>query len=105
MDVGLDYQVGIGGARLSPVQRQKLGIARAILKKPDILILAEALATFDSSTSARLLANLRRELEGRGLVATLHTAEEAKDFDMVIEMRDGRIVRQSTPGQPAKAAE
>jgi hypothetical protein len=105
MDVGLDYQVGIGGSRLSPVQRQKLGLARAVLKKPDILILAEALAAFDSATTRRLLDALRREFDARGLVVTLDTAEAARDFDTIIEMRDGRIVRQDTPGPAAKAAE
>ena len=105
MDAGLDYQVGIGGSRLSPAQRQKLGLARAVLKQPDILILAESLAVFDQATQARILANLRRELAGRSLVVTLDAAQAAKDFDTVIEMRDGRVVRQDAPGPTARAAE
>ena len=105
MDVGLDYQVGIGGSRLSPVQRQKLGLARAVLKRPDLLILAESLSAFDGATTARLLANLRRDFAGRGLVVTLDTAQAAKGFDTIIEMHDGRVVRQDTPGPAVKAAE
>jgi ABC-type multidrug transport system fused ATPase/permease subunit len=102
MDVGLDFQVGIGGSRLSAVQRQKLGLARAVLKRPDILILGEALAAFDSATQARLLPGLRREFAGRGLVATLDTAQAAQGFDIVVEMRDGRVMRQETPAQAAE---
>jgi putative ABC transport system ATP-binding protein len=105
MDVGLDYQVGIGGSRLSAVQRQKLGLARAVLKAPDILILAESLSVFDAATTARLLANLRRDFAGRGLVVTLDTAQAAQGFDSIIEMHDGRVVRQDSPGPAVKAAE
>ena len=105
MDVGLDYQVGIGGSRLSAVQRQKLGLARAVLKAPDILILAESLSVFDAATTARLLANLRRDFAGRGLVVTLDTAQAAQGFDSIIEMHDGRVVRQDSPGPAVEAAE
>jgi ABC-type multidrug transport system fused ATPase/permease subunit len=106
LDVGLDYQVGIGGSRLSAVQRQKLGLARALLKRPDILILAEALAVFDQAAQARILSGLRRELAGRSLVVTLDSAAAAaQGFGTVIEMRDGRVVRQEKPEPAIKAAE
>jgi ABC-type multidrug transport system fused ATPase/permease subunit len=105
MDVGLDYQVGIGGSRLSAVQRQKLGLARALLKRPDILILAESLAVFDQAAQVRILANLRREFSGRSLVVTLDGAAAARGFDAIIEMRDGRIVREEKPEPAVKAAE
>jgi len=105
MDVGLDYQVGIGGSRLSTVQRQKLGLARAVLKHPDILILAESLSVFDQATMLRVLAHLRREFAGRGLIVTLDTIDQANGFDTIIEMRDGRVVRQDKPGPAIKAAE
>ncbi|MCG8671038.1 MAG: ATP-binding cassette domain-containing protein, partial [Pseudomonadales bacterium] len=52
--VGLDYEVGIGGKRLSSTQRQKLGLARAMLKNPDVLIINEATAVMDNVTQAKL---------------------------------------------------
>jgi ABC-type oligopeptide transport system ATPase subunit len=105
LDVGLDYQVGIGGSRLSAAQRQKLGLARAMLKRPDILILAESLAVFDAATQARILANLKREFAGRSLVVALDSMQAAKDFDTVIEMRDGHVLSQDSPGSAVRAAE
>ncbi len=98
LEVGLDYQVGIGGSRLTTAQRQKLGIARAVLKRPDMLVLGDALSVFDGTTQSRLLDALRREFKGRGLLVTLDSAEAAKGFETVIEMREGRIVRQQTFG-------
>src|SRR5262249_11369733 len=47
VEVGLDYNVGVGGKRLSTVQRQKVGLARALVKRPDLLVLNEATSVFD----------------------------------------------------------
>ncbi len=94
MEVGLDFQVGIGGARLSGIQRQKLAIARAVLKRPDILILNEATAALDSASQAKLLEGLISEFEGRGLIWALHRAGLASSFDRVLVMRGGKIVVQ-----------
>jgi ABC-type multidrug transport system fused ATPase/permease subunit len=96
MEVGLDFQVGIGGARLSGTQRQKLAIARAVLKRPDILILNEATAALDSASQARLLEGLIDEFEGRGLIWALHRADLANLFDYVLVMRGGKIVEEGT---------
>jgi ABC-type multidrug transport system fused ATPase/permease subunit len=52
IEVGLDYAVGIAGSRLSPAQRQKVGLARGLLKRPDLVILNEATAALDGSTQA-----------------------------------------------------
>ncbi len=94
MEVGLDFQVGIGGARLSGNQRQKLAIARGVLKRPDILILNEATAALDSASQAKLLEGLISEFEGRGLIWALHRAGLASSFDRVLVMRGGKIVEQ-----------
>src|SRR3546814_9931578 len=47
IEVGLDFNVGIGGARLNSVQRQKLALARALLTRPDLLVVTEALSVRD----------------------------------------------------------
>ena len=97
LEVGLEFQVGIGGSRLSAVQRQKLGLARAILKQPDLIVLGDALAAFDAVTQRRILDNVRREFQGRGVLVTLNTIEDADGFDMAIVMRDGRVVESGHP--------
>lgn len=96
MEVGLDFQVGIGGARLSGNQRQKLAIARAVLKQPDILILNEAIAELDSASQTRVLEGLLAEFDGRGLIWTLHRASLARHFDRVLVMRGGKVVEQGS---------
>ena len=97
MEVGLGYHVGVGGARLSGAQRQKLGIARAVLKRPDILILNEATAGLDGNTQTRVLDGLIDEFEGRGLVWALHRPSMARRFDKVIVMKSGRVAEIGAP--------
>ena len=93
---GLDFPVGVAGARLSAAQRQKLGIARAVLKRPELLILAEAGNALDGASQAKVVANLVKEFKGRGLVWGLSRARFANQFDLVLVMRAGRIVEQGT---------
>ena len=94
--VGLDFDVGIAGSRLSASQRQKLALARAILKRPDVLIISEATAPLDSASQSRILAGLLEEFAGRGLIWSLHRAGLAESFDRVLVMRGGRVVEQGS---------
>lgn len=96
VEVGLDFQVGVAGARLSAAQRQKLGIARCLLRRPDALIVNEATALLDNATQARILDNLRQEQTGRGLVWVLHRASQARAFKRILVVKDGRVVQQGT---------
>jgi ABC-type phosphate transport system ATPase subunit len=93
---GLDFSVGVAGARLSAAQRQKLGIARAILKRPDLLILAEAGNALDGASQAKVAQNVLKEFKGRGVVWGLSRARFASSFDHVLVMRAGRVVEQGT---------
>lgn len=91
VEVGLDFQVGIGGTRLSSAQRQKLAIARAVLKRPDVFILSEATSALDGASQSKVTNNLLSEFEGRGLIWVLHRPSQASLFDHVLVMRGGRI--------------
>ena len=93
---GLDYQVGIGGNRLSAVQRQKLALARAMLRRPDILIVNEALAVMDGAAQVRLMEQILERRRGRGVIWTLQRPEWAEQFDRVLVMSAGRIVEQGS---------
>ena len=94
MEVGLGFHVGIGGGRLSGAQRQKLGIARAIMKRPDVLILNEATGSLDGAAQSALLTALRSEMGGRGLIWAVHRASMAQDFQNILVMKSGRVIEQ-----------
>ena len=96
IEVGLAYETGIAGARLSGAQRQKVVLARAILKKPDLIILNEAISGYDNVTQAQLLTALREEFAGRGLVWSLHNPHLADGFDRVVLIDHGKVVEQGS---------
>ncbi|MGE0119358.1 MAG: ABC transporter transmembrane domain-containing protein [Dongiaceae bacterium] len=94
LEVGLDYQVGIAGKRLSAAQRQKIDLARALVKRPDILILNEATALLDAAAQTRVMENILAARRGQSVVWMLHRPSLARSFDRVLVMRAGRIVEQ-----------
>ncbi|MBV9824928.1 MAG: ABC transporter ATP-binding protein/permease [Alphaproteobacteria bacterium] len=94
VDVGLEYNVGTSGARLSQAQRQQVAIAAALLKKPDLLILNEATSALDAQAQAKVADGLRQEMAGRGMVWVLHRASLARNFDRVMVMSGGKLQEQ-----------
>ena len=94
MEVGLDYSVGIAGTRLSGAQRQKLAIARAILKRPDLIVLDRATATLDPPSQDKIMRNLFEEFEGRGLIWMLHRADLGSKFEHALVLESGKVVEQ-----------
>ncbi|HKM69350.1 MAG TPA: ABC transporter transmembrane domain-containing protein [Stellaceae bacterium] len=100
--VGLEYPVGTGGSRLSEAQRQKLAIARAVLKRPDLVALNDATAVLDGAAEAAILERLKTEFAERSLVWSLHRPRLASDFDQVLVMEQGRVVDQGPYAQLEK---
>ncbi len=92
IEIGLEFEVGIGGSRLSTGQRQKVGLARTLLRRPDVLIFNEATAALDSGSQAKVMANIFKEAEGRAMVWALQRASLGERFDRVVVVRGGRIV-------------
>ncbi|HUI18219.1 MAG TPA: ABC transporter ATP-binding protein/permease [Alphaproteobacteria bacterium] len=103
MDAGLGFNIGSAGGRLSGTQRQKLAIAREVLKRPDLLILNDALAALDSTAQSNVLDNLRAEFKGRGLVAVLNRAALARNFDRALVMQSGKLIEQGEVGELNRA--
>lgn len=101
LEVGLDFEAGIAGSRLSAAQRQKLVIARNMMKRPDILIISEATAALESATQTRIMNNILAAFKGRSVFWSLHKPELAERFDHVLVMKNGQIVDQ---GPYAKVA-
>jgi len=94
--VGLQFEVGIAGSRLSGSQRQKLALGRAIMKRPDVLILYEATVSLDSVSQARIMENVLREFEDRSVIWAIHRPDTAAQFDHVLVMRQGTVVEQGS---------
>ncbi|MSP48668.1 MAG: ATP-binding cassette domain-containing protein [Alphaproteobacteria bacterium] len=96
LEVGLDFAVGIGGSRLTQAQRQKLAVARALLRRPDLLILNQAIGALDGAAQGRVLTQVLEETGGRGLIWVLSRPQWAKQFERVIVVKGGRIVEQGS---------
>jgi putative ABC transport system ATP-binding protein len=94
MEVGLNFEVGIAGSRLSATQRQKVAIARCVLKRPDLLIVDGATAALDNATQMKIMQNLFEESRGRGLIWVLHRASLAEQFDLTVVLEDGKVAQQ-----------
>jgi putative ABC transport system ATP-binding protein len=94
VEVGLQAQTGVGGGRLSLAQRQKLALARAILKRPEILVLYEATGPLDPTEQQAIMAALLEEFAERTLIWAVTHSESAASFDHVLIMRNGRMVAQ-----------
>ena len=94
VEAGLDFEVGIGGSRLSPALRQKTAIARAVLKRPRVLVLSEATSALDGASQRTVSDRIREEFRGRAVVWSLHRPSQARGFDRVAVMKGGGIVEQ-----------
>ncbi len=99
IEVGLDYNVGTGGSRLSLAERQKAGIAREVLKRPDLLILNEATSALDGQSQSKVTTGLRDEFASRGIIWVLHRANLAKNFERVLVLSNGKLEEQGTPAE------
>jgi putative ABC transport system ATP-binding protein len=94
IEVGLDYNVGPSGKRLSTAQRQRASLVRALVKRPRLLILNNSLAVFDDSTQRRLAERVNKIMEGGALVLITNNVALARMFDRVIIMKEGRVIEQ-----------
>ena len=99
-DIGLDFDMGSGGKRLSAGQQQKLVLARALLKRPDLLVLNRPLSALDGEGQRRTIERVIAARKGLGIerqiiVWVLSHAEHAELFDRVVEFREGRMVAET----------
>lgn len=88
---GLDFQVEAGGGNFSGGQRQRLTIARALLKKPKILILDDAMSAVDMATERRLKRTLADALSDVTVLIIAQRISSVADADRIIVMANGRI--------------
>jgi putative ABC transport system ATP-binding protein len=94
IEVGLDYNVGAAGKRLSAGQRQKAALVRALVKRPQLLILNNALALLDDAAQRRLAGHVRELMKGSALVLITDNVALARMFDRVVIMKEGRVIEE-----------
>ena len=94
---GLDTDLGQGGVNVSGGQKQRLCIARALLKRPKIIILDDSTSAVDTATDARIRAAFRKELAGTTTIIIAQRITSVQDADKVIVLDEGRIDAFDTP--------
>jgi ATP-binding cassette subfamily B protein len=91
---GLDTTVGDRGYRLSGGEKQRLAIARLLLKAPDVVVLDEATAHLDSESEVAVQRALKIALEGRTSLVIAHRLSTVREADQILVIDDGRVVEQ-----------
>jgi ATP-binding cassette subfamily B protein len=96
MDGGLEAPISQGGANVSGGQRQRLAIARALVKDAQVYVFDDSFSALDFATDARLRAALERELGGATVIIVAQRIGTILNADRIIVLEDGRIVGQGT---------
>jgi len=93
---GFGTRIGERGITLSGGQKQRVSIARAVARKPKILILDDALSAVDTKTENNILNSLKKIMQGRTTIIISHRVSSAKLANKIIVLDDGAIVEQGT---------
>jgi ATP-binding cassette, subfamily B, bacterial len=93
---GYDTHVGERGVKLSVGEKQRISIARALLKNPPVLVLDEATASVDTATEQLIQKALQRLLAGRTSFVIAHRLSTVRDADLILVLQKGRITERGT---------
>lgn len=96
MPEGLDTDLGQGGVNVSGGQKQRLCIARAILKQPKVLILDDSTSAVDTATDAKIRSAFANELKDTTKIIIAQRVTSVMDADLILVMDQGRVVAQGT---------
>ncbi|SEJ40996.1 ATP-binding cassette, subfamily B [Arthrobacter sp. yr096] len=105
MEGGLDAAISQGGTNVSGGQRQRLAIARTLVKQPELYIFDDSFSSLDTATDARLRQALKRHTNGATLVIIAQRVSSIADADQILVLDDGRIVGQGTHDQLLESSE
>lgn len=102
-ELGLQHDIGTGGKRLTEAQRQKMNFARALLKRPNLLILNKALSMLDVRTHNRILRRVLELARGNdgvkpfGVIWVLSNLHQIEKFERLLVFKDGQIIEDGAP--------
>ena len=93
---GYDTAVGERGLKLSGGEKQRVGIARTLLKDLPVLLLDEATSALDTETEREIQSALRKAGEGRTVITIAHRLSTISDADLIVVLEDGEVAEQGT---------
>ena len=96
-DIGMEFEVGTRGDKLSGGQQQKLSIARVLLKKPKILIMDEATSALDNASQSRIQNLIEKWKGSTTVISVIHRLDLLPSFDKVAVMKSGKIIESGAP--------
>lgn len=105
MEGGLDAPVSQGGTNVSGGQRQRLAIARALVKQPELYIFDDSFSSLDTATDARLRQALKQDTSGATLVVIAQRVSSIMDADQILVLDGGCIVGRGTHSELLKSSE
>jgi ABC-type multidrug transport system fused ATPase/permease subunit len=94
---GYETWIGQQGHRFSSGQRQRLGLARALLRDPQLLILNEAMSALDNDLERRIRHAIRERFARRTVLIISHRAATVREADHVVQLAGGRVVANDSP--------
>lgn len=96
LPMGLDTIIGVTGIEMSGGQKQRLMIARALYKNPDMLLLDEATSSLDANNEKNIIHNLQKYAKGKTVVIAAHRLSTVKNADRILFIKDGEIIEDGT---------
>jgi len=105
MSDGLETAVSQGGTTVSGGQRQRLSIARALVRKPSILLFDDSFSALDTATDARLRAALGKAVADATVIVVAQRVSSIMDADVILVMEDGRIIDRGTHAELLESSE
>ncbi|MBB6406870.1 ATP-binding cassette subfamily B protein [Arthrobacter sp. AZCC_0090] len=105
MEGGLDAPISQGGTNVSGGQRQRLAIARALVKQPELYIFDDSFSSLDTATDARLRQALKRHTSGATMVIIAQRVSSIADAEQILVLDDGHLVGRGTHDELLETSE
>jgi len=96
LEEGFKTLTGERGVTLSGGQKQRISIARALIRKPEIILLDDCLSAVDTQTEQQIIHHLKTELRDKTTIMVTHRLDALQDFDRILVLKDGEIIESGT---------